>query len=114
MRLLTLTLVVFAAAFAANANARGDVTRGESISKPCQACHGANGVSATGDFPTIAGQHRDYLAYSLRMYRKAAKGDKTGRTNAIMSGQAAALSDKDINDLAAYYAKQKSDLTLKY
>jgi cytochrome c553 len=94
--------------------AKGNVAEGEKKSKPCQACHGENGVSKSGDFPTIAGQHEDYLTYSLRMYRKASKGDKSGRTNAIMTGQAATLSDKDIADLAAYYARQKSGLSLKY
>jgi cytochrome c553 len=94
------------ASFAAEA-ARGDAERGREISKPCAACHGEVGVGATDDFPILAGQSADYLAYSLRMYRKAAKGDKSGRNNAIMAGQAAALKDKDIADLAAFYSRQK-------
>ncbi len=99
-----------------SAAAKGDPVKGKALAyKPggCATCHGENGVSKTGDFPTLAGQYQDYLAYSLRMYRKASKGDKTGRTNAIMAGQAAALSDKDIADLAAFYSRQKA-LAIKY
>jgi cytochrome c553 len=88
--------------------ARGDPERGREISKPCAACHGENGVSVSDEFPIIAGQPADYLAYSLRMYRKASKGDKSGRNNAIMAGQAGALKDKDIADLAAFYSRQKN------
>jgi cytochrome c553 len=87
--------------------ARGNPERGREISKPCAACHGENGVSASDEFPIIAGQPADYLAYTLRMYRQASRGDKSGRNHAIMSGQAAALKDKDIADLAAFYSRQK-------
>jgi len=50
----------------------------------------------------------DYLIKQLQDFRLAAKTNgKEGRNNAIMNGMAAALSDKDIEDLAAYYASQK-------
>jgi cytochrome c553 len=88
------------------AHAKGNAVRGQEISKPCAACHGEKGVGASDDFPIIAGQPADYLAYALRMYRKASKGDKSGRNNAIMAGQAAALKDQDILDLAAFYSRQ--------
>lgn len=74
----------------------------------CLACHGTNGVGITADYPTISGQHRDYLQRALTDYKKG------GRKNAIMAGMAASLTAEDIEQLAAYYAAQKPALeTLK-
>ena len=66
----------------------------------CTTCHGANGVGITADFPTISGQHRDYLVRSLLDYKKG------GRKNPIMAPQAASLTNEDITALADYYAAQ--------
>ncbi len=44
----------------------------------CVACHGDNGVGITGQYPTLAGQHADYLEQALHEYRKG------GRKNPIM------------------------------
>ena len=80
---------------------------GKEKSKTCAACHGPDGNSAAADFPRLAGQHYDYLVKALSDY-------KTGeRKNAIMAPQAANLSKRDIQDLAAYYSRQ-SGLTVKY
>src|SRR3954471_7098562 len=48
----------------------------------CLACHGTNGVGITADFPTLAGQHSDYIVRALTDYQKG------GRKNAIMEGMA--------------------------
>ena len=69
-------------------------------SETCLACHGTNGVGITADYPTISGQHRDYLARALTDYQKG------GRKNAIMAPMAATLTKKDIEELAAFYAGQ--------
>jgi cytochrome c553 len=66
----------------------------------CLACHGTNGVGITADYPTIAGQHRDYIERALHDYKKG------GRKNAIMAGMAATLTATDIEQLAAYYSSQ--------
>lgn len=87
------------------ASAKGDANSGKAKSTACAACHGADGNSPTSAFPKLAGQNDDYLAYVLKAYKSKA------RTNAIMNGQAANLSDQDIADLAAYYASQAG---LKY
>jgi cytochrome c553 len=77
-------------------------------SEVCLACHGTNGVGITADYPTISGQHRDYLQRALTDYKRG------GRKNAIMAGMAAALTAEDIEQLAAYYSSQKPALeTLK-
>jgi cytochrome c553 len=70
----------------------------------CLACHGTNGVGITADYPTLAGQHRDYIERALTDYKKG------GRKNAIMAGMAATLTPADIEQLAAYYSSQTPSL----
>jgi cytochrome c553 len=69
-------------------------------SETCLACHGTNGVGITADFPTISGQHRDYLERALTDYKKG------GRKNAVMAGMTATLTQEDIEALSVYYSKQ--------
>src|SRR6186997_436950 len=66
----------------------------------CLACHGTNGVGITADYPTIAGQHKDYIERALHDYQKG------GRKNPIMAGMAQTLTKEDIEQLAEYYSKQ--------
>jgi cytochrome c553 len=73
-------------------------------SETCLACHGTNGVGITADYPTIAGQHQDYIERALHDYQKG------GRKNPVMAGMAATLTAADIVQLAAYYASQKPAL----
>jgi cytochrome c553 len=87
--------------------ASGDAEVGRKKSTPCAACHGANGISATPDFPNLAGQHADYLQAALRHYKNGK------RKNPIMQGQVANLSEKDMLDLAAFFSHQKG-LEIKY
>ncbi|MBP6529252.1 MAG: cytochrome c [Burkholderiales bacterium] len=74
----------------------------------CAACHGADGNSTDVNNPRLAGQHADYLAKALRDYKSGE------RSNAIMKGFATALSKRDIENLSAYFASQKSSLSVKY
>jgi cytochrome c553 len=97
--LLSLSLPVLAAS--------GDAEAGKKKSAPCAACHGANGVSASPEFPNLAGQYNDYLKTALTHYKNGK------RKNPIMMAQAANLSPKDILDLSAYFSKQKG-LQVKY
>ena len=79
----------------------GDAEVGKKKSTPCAACHGANGVSASPDFPNLAGQYEDYLAKALSHYKNGK------RKNPIMQAQVANLTEKDMSDLAAYFSHQK-------
>ncbi len=86
----------------------GDPQRGLQISETCQACHGREGnLVLQEDYPKLAGQHADYLAHALRAYRDG------GREHAIMQGIAGPLSDRDIRDLAAWYASQQGLVDLR-
>ena len=66
----------------------------------CAACHGADGVGILPEYPTLSGQHGDYIENALRGYRSGT------RVNAIMQGFAAALKDEDAQALAAYFSHQ--------
>ena len=106
-KLRVLALAACAALSTAAVAASGDAEVGRKKSAPCAACHGANGVSASPEFPNLAGQHADYLEAALRHYKNGK------RKNPIMQAQVANLTHKDIMDLAAYYSKQKG-LQVKY
>lgn len=79
--------------------ASGDAEVGRKKSEPCKACHGEAGISVSPDFPNLAGQHQDYLATAINHYKNGK------RKNAIMQGQVANLTQRDILDLTAYYSR---------
>lgn len=90
----------------------GDPVAGQQKAQPCQACHGPDGnQTADPSYPKIGGQYEDYLVRAMLAY-------KTGeRDNAVMQGFMAPLSERDIRDLAAFYARQPrliSDLSGAY
>ena len=65
----------------------------------CIACHGQNGISLSPTWPTLAGQHEDYLVHALNQYRDGTRKDP------IMAPLVAALSDDDVALLAKYYSR---------
>ena len=89
-----------------DAGAKGNAESGKAkAAQTCAACHGADGAKPSApDQPILAGQHYDYLVKSLIDYKSGK------RNNPIMKGFAANLSKKDIEDLAAWFASQKSTL----
>lgn len=89
---------------AATAHA-GNPGAGKEKSRTCAACHGPDGNSAIADFPRLAGQHADYLVKALQDYKSGA------RKNAIMAPLAGALTQRDMEDLAAFYAQQQGLVT---
>ena len=70
---------------------------GEAKYAACGACHGSNGGGGVG--PALAGQTVEYIVGRLNQYKA---GEKVGNQSNMMWGQAAGLSDIDINDLAEY------------
>lgn len=107
MKKTVFILAAVVVAFSVPAHAKGNYEAGKAKSATCAACHGVTGVSTVPSFPKLAGQQRDYLYHSLKAY-------KTGkRKNPIMAGQAQALSEEDMLDLALFFSKQQG-LTLKY
>ena len=93
-------------ALAGGVHAAGNAESGKKkAAEVCAACHGPDGNKPSDPTqPVLAGQHYDYLVRALTDY-------KIGRrNNPIMKGFATPLSPKDIEDLAAWFASQKSNL----
>jgi cytochrome c553 len=80
----------------ANSTAAGEESAGQAAAAACAGCHGAAGVGA-GSAPGLAGQDAQYFATAMRAYR-----DGT-RTDAMMKGPAAAVTEAQVAELAAYY-----------
>jgi cytochrome c553 len=70
----------------------------------CSACHGTDGVGIVNIYPTLAGQHADYIEQALNDYRAGR------RRNAVMGAFAAALKPADIKAVALYFSQQKPAL----
>lgn len=80
----------------------GDALAGKQKVGTCAACHGADGNSTNADWPSLAGQHPEYIYEQLKMIK-----DGT-RSAPLMVGQLDNKNDKDLKDMAAYYAGQES------
>lgn len=78
----------------------GDPAAGEPLSAVCGGCHGARGVSDDSSTPSLAGQDPRYLMKAIRSYR-------TTRRHWGMQRFVGGLSDKDIENIAAFYAVQE-------
>jgi len=83
---------------AAATRVAGDAAAGEKRAAACASCHGAKGISPNDSWPNLAGQHAAYLARILGAYKSGAQRD------VVMTPMAQALSDTDVQNLAAYYA----------
>ena len=83
------------------APASGDPAAGEPLSAVCGGCHGEHGVSTDSATPSLAGQDARYLVDAIKAYR-------TTRKRENMRLYITGLSDKDIGNIAAFYAVQKS------
>jgi cytochrome c553 len=70
----------------------------------CVACHGQDGVGITPQYPSLSGQHEDYIERALHDYKRG------GRKNPIMGTFAGQVKDADVKVLAKYYAQQRPAL----
>ncbi len=94
----------------------GDAERGGKIHRgeiaiegaaACSTCHGVDGnETINGTFPRLAGQYPEYLVHALKSYANGT------RDNAVMMPIASALSQKDMEDLSAFYGSQNGSLRL--
>ena len=80
----------------------GNPDKGQDKVAVCSACHGSDGNSVVGLWPSLAGQNEKYLTKQLRLVKS---GD---RVIASMTGLLDNLEDSDLKDIAAYYASQKN------
>jgi cytochrome c553 len=90
---------------AAQVSAAGDPSAGAQKVQTCSVCHGLNGNSVNPVWPKLAGQHAEYTLKQLQGFKNG------GRANPQMTPMASALSDQDMQDIAAYYAGQSLQQT---
>ncbi len=81
--------------------AEGDYQAGQEKSTTCAACHGPTGVSVNPIWPNLAGQHAPYLVKQLHDFKAMQH-----RNAPTMAPMVANLNDQDMEDLAAFYARQ--------
>jgi cytochrome c553 len=81
----------------ARAGAGEAIGRGATLALNCTMCHGAHGMSVS-DSPNLAGQYPEVVIKQLLDYKRG------WRSHALMQALAQGLSERDIADLAAYYA----------
>ena len=89
----------------------GDPVKGREKVQMCQGCHGIEGwrtaFPEVYQVPRIAGQHQAYLVKALQAYKSGE------RSHPSMKAIAASLSDKDMADVAAYYAQPALRMAVK-
>ena len=76
----------------------GNAAAGKQRAESCASCHGEAGISPNDTWPNLAGQNAAYLARILAAYKSGDQKD------VAMTPLAQALSDADIQNLAAYFS----------
>jgi cytochrome c553 len=79
----------------------GDPARGKQLHKDCAECHGPTGIIDTPEVPNLAGQDPLYTFKQLQDYKNESRSSPT-----VMVDASKPLSDRDMADLAAFYARQ--------
>jgi cytochrome c553 len=99
-------LALLALMLAGTVQAKGNAENGKAkAAQVCAACHGADGTKPSApDQPILAGQYPDYLVKALTDYKSGK------RANPIMKAFAGQLSKQEIEDVAAWFSSQKSNL----
>jgi cytochrome c553 len=87
--------------FASTSALAGDAAAGNAKSALCASCHGPTGISMSPIWPNLAGQKEQYLIKQITAFRDGTRQDP------MMAPMVAALSDTDIENLAAYFSSQK-------
>jgi cytochrome c553 len=93
---MSLTIVGFVAPGMASA---ADVARGAKLGYTCQGCHGIpnyKNAYPVYSVPKLGGQHTSYIVVALKEYQTQ------DRAHPTMHAQAVALSEQDMQDVAAY------------
>ncbi len=84
--------------FAGVANAADESVKEKAAQ--CTPCHGEAGVSQAENTPSLAGQPDLFLQWQLVFFRSGS------RKNEIMQPMAEQLSNEDVRNLGAYFAKE--------
>ena len=79
----------------------GDAAAGKAKAVLCASCHGPTGIGMSPLWPNLAGQKEQYLVKQIKAFRDGTRQDP------MMAPMVHALSDADIDNLAAYFSSQK-------
>lgn len=79
------------------AMADGDAAATLALVGTCVACHGADGIGKSPQYPNLQGQKAVYLEKQLKAFRSGERKDSN------MNPLATSLSDEDITKLAVYF-----------
>ncbi len=82
------------------AQSKADLARGETLARPCAACHGTPDREPLPLTPSLARQPEDYTVLQLFLLREGL------REAPQMAGMLKGITDPDFFDIAAYYARQ--------
>jgi len=80
--------------YAADQSGRG------AIGGSCARCHGVDGNSSGGQYPSLAKQKMEYLIKQMHDFKSGA------RVNAQMTPLIAVLTDEEINGIAKFYSEE--------
>ncbi len=100
-KIIMVAAVIVGMSALGSASAAGDAAAGKVKAAVCAACHGMNGISVNAMWPNLAGQKADYIIKQLKAFKAGTRKDP------LMSPQAAALSDQDIENVAAHFSSLK-------
>jgi cytochrome c553 len=74
------------------------------VTQLCVSCHGKDGIGVSSAYPSLAGQHDNYIEQALEEYKNGE------RKNPIMATFVVNLTPQDISEIAQYYAGLKPGL----
>ena len=84
------------------AQSKADPSRGAVKAAACAACHGAPDRPPLAGMPTLVAQQEQFLVLQMFLMREGL------RDVPQMAGTLKDFSDRDLDDVAAYFARQKS------
>ncbi|MGI9259981.1 MAG: c-type cytochrome [Gammaproteobacteria bacterium] len=93
-----LAAIALACLLSGQSFAQGSAEAGQAKAASCAACHGVDGNSINPLWPSLAGQHPEYIVRQLEAYQSGDREDQ------LMTAFATSLTDDDMQDLAAYFA----------
>jgi len=99
-KVLMSVLLATGLASSLNVAAQGNAEAGKDKVAVCAGCHGADGNSASANFPKLAGQGSKYL------YKQLMDIKNGSRPIVEMTGLLDAMSEQDMHDISAFYAAQ--------
>jgi len=99
MKLISTLLMSLLATGLTNIAQAADLKAGTEVAQGCVMCHGQNVLSMMPGTPSLAGQSDIYLVSQLKQFRDGK------RHNEVMNIIAKPMSDADIENVSAWFAR---------